>query len=607
MIFFTMLGISLSILPASADLQKEASSSRNFLGELKVENPSVVFKNKGFEVSFDLIAENPPEYPQEIEIRFYTSKSEELHTVKLEAQKGSFKIFLEHEPLKMVIDDSGKLNRKPAKSEIIPNLKTLLNKGSLLLISDPNREIYEPFIEYLRGKNIEPKDTTNYKDITQQSAIILGVENPFVKKIFGHINKIDADFSLLIKKNPWDPFHLIGIVNTTDKAQLIKALESLDARLEEYAGFSTIAIKNGEVSLAEKPAVYKGIEVKLRKPSKVVEPPKTLELQEIIEAISHKKIIYLGEYHDRFSHHYTQLQIIKELLERNKKIAIGMEMFQRPFQQVLDDYISRKIEEKEFLKKTEYFKRWGFDYNLYKPILDFARENSIPVIALNLSKEIIEKVSRAGLDSLSEEEKKEIPEELDFSDEAYRDRLKEIFHQHKRPDARFEYFYQSQILWDETMAMSIDEFLKRNPAYQIIVLAGGGHIAYGSGIPKRTYRRNKIDYSIVLIDAELEKDIAHYIIYPEPLEGILAPRLGLSLREDKGGLMVLNVQEDSLAARANIKKGDVLIKIDDSPVSTVEDLRILLFYKRAGDSIKVKVLRKYFLLGQKEIEFNIKF
>ena len=116
-----------------------------------------------------------------------------------------------------------------------------------------------------------------------------------------------------------------------------------------------------------------------------------------------------------------------------------MEMFQRPFQKALDDYISGAIDERAFLKRSEYFKRWGFDYNLYKPILDFARAEKIPVVALNLRGEITERSRRSGMDSLTAEEKKELPAELDFSDTEYRDRLKQVFDQQRvrRTELRF--------------------------------------------------------------------------------------------------------------------------------------------------------------------------
>jgi len=141
----------------------------------------------------------------------------------------------------------------------------------------------------------------------------------------------------------------------------------------------------------------------------------------VIDQVSGKKIVYVGEYHDRLSNHTVELQVIKGLFKKNPMIAIGMEMFQQPFQQVLDDYVSGAIGEREFLKKSEYFSRWVSDFNLYKPILDFARTEKIPIVALNVRREIIDKVAKSGKDSLSIDEKKEIPQQLDLSDDAYRD------------------------------------------------------------------------------------------------------------------------------------------------------------------------------------------
>ncbi len=39
------------------------------------------------------------------------------------------------------------------------------------------------------------------------------------------------------------------------------------------------------------------------------------------------------------------------------------------------------------------------------------------------------------------------------------------------------------------MAEKIAEFVKANPDYQVVVLAGKGHIIYGYGIPSRVERR----------------------------------------------------------------------------------------------------------------------
>ena len=63
------------------------------------------------------------------------------------------------------------------------------------------------------------------------------------------------------------------------------------------------------------------------------------------------------------------------------------------------------------------------------------------------------------------------------------------------------------------MAENIDKFLKKNPGYSIVVLAGNGHIVYSYGIPDRAYRRNKIEYTTILNDTEHLNGISDYVIY----------------------------------------------------------------------------------------------
>ena len=47
----------------------------------------------------------------------------------------------------------------------------------------------------------------------------------------------------------------------------------------------------------------------------------------------------------------------------------------------------------------------------------------------------------------------------------------------------------AQLLWDETMAERVANFVTTQPDYQIVVLAGQAHITYGHGIPDRVQRR----------------------------------------------------------------------------------------------------------------------
>lgn len=325
----------------------------------------------------------------------------------------------------------------------------------------------------------------------------------------------------------------------------------------------------------------------------------------VMERVAGKKIVYVGENHNQFSHHVMELQIIKNLHRRGKKIAIGMEMFQKPFQKPLDDYIEGRIDERDLLKKTQYFKRWGFDYNLYRPILEFARSERMPVVALNMRQEIVDKVFQGGIDSLSEEEKALIPSRMDFSDDAYRERLEKVFQEHQDFGAgNFNFFYQAQILWDETMSESIDEFLKAHPSDHMVVLAGNGHLAYRSGIPKRTARRNGYDDAIILNDVDLEKDIADYVLFPKTIPGVTSPKLMVLLKEKGGKVEIAGFPSGSNSEKAGMKVGDMILSIDHTPVRDIDDVKIDLLFKKKGEEVKVRILRKGFF-GSQEIDFKV--
>ena len=225
------------------------------------------------------------------------------------------------------------------------------------------------------------------------------------------------------------------------------------------------------------------------------QPQQTYTNQDILQQLVKAKIVYLGETHDSIEDHQAQRAIIREMQRQNPKIAIAMEMFQRPFQSAIDNYLAGKITEEQLVEQTEYDRRWRFPWEYYAPILRFAALKQLPVLALNTPSEVTRKVASQGLESLTVEDKKHIPpiSEIRTDNAEYRQMLLEVFQQHQKAaqgnSTAFERFLQAQVLWDETMAQKIAEFVKANPDYQVVVLAGKGHIIYGYGIPSRVERR----------------------------------------------------------------------------------------------------------------------
>ncbi|NIP38741.1 MAG: hypothetical protein GWM89_06745 [Candidatus Dadabacteria bacterium] len=234
---------------------------------------------------------------------------------------------------------------------------------------------------------------------------------------------------------------------------------------------------------------------------------------QLTSEIKNKQLIYIGEKHDNPRHHEIQLKILRDLYKQNHKLAIGMEMFQTRFQGIVNSYIFGDLSESDFIDQTEYKKRWGYDYDLYRPIIDFAKLNKIPLITLNIESEVTKKISKHGISNLKAVWLNKLPLQIDFSNNSYRNDLYEIFKEHPKSSQRgFERFYSIQLVWDEFMAEQISNYKKSNPDYRVIVLAGNGHLAYSHGIPSRVYKRINEPYSVILNDAENKDGIADYII-----------------------------------------------------------------------------------------------
>ncbi len=240
----------------------------------------------------------------------------------------------------------------------------------------------------------------------------------------------------------------------------------------------------------------------------------------ILKALSESRVVYLGERHDSELDHQAQLEIIQALVAQGEadgeKVAIAFEMFQRPFQSVLDDYSAGKIDADSLRRDSEYDERWGFDWALYEPIISYGKAQGLPLLAANTPQELTRQVAREGFESLDDEALAQIPplEEINRDNVEYRSWVASVFvghhgHGHasknmdpEAMDAAFERFFSAQVLWDETMAETVAEFAQNNPDHTVVVLAGQGHIMHGWGIPDRVARRlgSDLKHTTVLLN-----------------------------------------------------------------------------------------------------------
>ena len=271
------------------------------------------------------------------------------------------------------------------------------------------------------------------------------------------------------------------------------------------------------------------------------------------------QVVYVGELHDNPASHRLQLEVLKAMFAKNPgKVALGMEMFTTKQQDVLDRWVAGELTEKEFLRESLWFTEgWNFDFGYYRAILEFCRDNQIPVRGLNVDKDLGRKVSMSPVEELAPEVRAQLPE-MDMNDPYQRAMIEAMTAGHAGGGKMVDSFHRRQTLWDENMAQSTADYLHANPDMGMVVIAGGWHVEYGFGIPRRVFRRLPLAYTIIgsrtikvaegkdpqLMDVKMPKfpmPEADYMVYQEyELLEKKGVRMGVLLddKDDKAGVRV---------------------------------------------------------------------
>ncbi len=319
----------------------------------------------------------------------------------------------------------------------------------------------------------------------------------------------------------------------------------------------------------------------------------TVSFPRLIETLATRRVIYVGEQHDRYDHHLNQLEIVCGLHGKGP-LAIGLEFFQTPFQGALDAYVFQHGDLQRLLREGEWFTRWRYDPRLYAPVFEYARANRIPLVALNVPGELVSQVGTEGMESLDAAARSRLPGSIDEGPARYRARLEQVFAGHPKHDGRtLERFIQAQLLWDEGMAQNAADYLLEHPQRRLVVLAGEGHVAWGDGIPDRLSRRLDVPRAVVLQAHAGSPGVAAADFVIDTSERALpAPgRLGVTVGDEDGAVRITGFSDPSAARDAGLETGDRLLAVDERAVSGYADVRLALWHKAPGDPVTVAVRR----------------
>lgn len=252
------------------------------------------------------------------------------------------------------------------------------------------------------------------------------------------------------------------------------------------------------------------------------EDGRSVSANEFSQALHQARAVCVGESHTDSHHHWAQLEVLKLVSAKEGiKLGVGMEMFQRPFQGVLDDFSAGKIGEDQLLEHSDWERRWRYDWRYYAPMVRHAVEREGALLALNVSKELKEKWKELGTEGLSEADRQKFPE-LDLNDEThkrwFRNLMESMNEDHGTDDSSHAFegdpeqgalpqpahppaeeevaseadfidtIYPVQVLWDETMADTAARWVQAEEGRVVVILAGNGH-CHHSAIVNRMKRR----------------------------------------------------------------------------------------------------------------------
>lgn len=106
---------------------------------------------------------------------------------------------------------------------------------------------------------------------------------------------------------------------------------------------------------------------------------------ELIAAVQSADIVLMGDFHALQQSQKAHLRILKSLdLKKGIEYIIAVECIHSQSQKYLDQYLSGRLTEFDFLKKIEWSKNWGFPWEHYRALFEWARINKIKILALNL-------------------------------------------------------------------------------------------------------------------------------------------------------------------------------------------------------------------------------
>ncbi len=334
----------------------------------------------------------------------------------------------------------------------------------------------------------------------------------------------------------------------------------------------------------------------------------TLSPEELAKRLGDARIVLIGEEHTNMDFHEVQLRLIRALQASGRPVIIGLEMFPYEDQPVLDDWVNGVYSETGFIEKSDWYYRWGYHWQYYREIFQFAQAKGLRMRALNAPRPVITQLRKQGRDSLTDAQAQHLPDSIDTDSAEHLTLFKAYFGADDpihagMTDAQWQGMFQAQCAWDAVMGFNAVRALEGTEEDSVVVvLVGAGHVAYGQGIKRQIANWSDVKVATVMpvptangMGDPIDRVQASYGEFLWGLPATQPPRypvLGAATIGGNPGLRIIDLDNSSAASGAGLKVGDTIVALDGVAIIGRREMNRQMALYRWGDRITLGVRRQ---------------
>lgn len=202
---------------------------------------------------------------------------------------------------------------------------------------------------------------------------------------------------------------------------------------------------------------------------------KAASYDQMLKSLATADVVFFGEQHNDPIAHWLQLQLAKDLSRlKQGQLVLGLEMFERDVQPLVDQYITGELADSTFERQTRPWPNYGTDY---RPLVQLAKQQKFRVVGTNAPRRYASQVAKGSLtvlDALPAAEKAWLPPlplKVDYELPGYKNMAK-MFGGNAAHAAGVQNIIQAQALKDATMAHFLNQ---ARPAGHLLFHVNGAY------------------------------------------------------------------------------------------------------------------------------------